>query len=242
MTRHLPFATALASILIGGYLQGNWTERWSRDRSLQDAAALVDRIPLGIGEWEAQPQAIDPREAAIGELAGARRLAYRHRQTGREVTALVVCGRPGPIAVHTPDICFGGAGYRAVEPISTERVECGPPDSSEIADFLTTRFRKTPESGSPTLRTYWAWNAQGRWEAPDHPRLAFARARFLYKCYFFFPEIRAPGAEFADPASFMQPFLTELDRTLAPAFRLPAPPLQERNWAVPLSGVTDRFP
>lgn len=42
--------------------------------------------------------------------------SYVHRTNGRAAAAMLMCGRPGPIAVHTPDVCYPGAGYRQVGP------------------------------------------------------------------------------------------------------------------------------
>jgi hypothetical protein len=65
---------------------------------------------------------------------------------------------------------------------------------------------------------YWAWNADGSWEASSSPRWQFRGAPFLYKLYVSRDINRQPGvAPGADAtAQFMREFLPVLDRTLFP--------------------------
>jgi hypothetical protein len=74
-----------------------------------------------------------------------------------------------------------GGGYDLVDPPA--RTAFAHPALEQPAEFWTARFRKSASPTHEDLRIYWAWNAQGAWEAPGSPRLKFARFPVLYKLY-----------------------------------------------------------
>jgi hypothetical protein len=132
-----------------------------------------------------------------------------------EVSLLIVSGRGGPIAVHTPDICFEGAGYHMAGPRAKYHVY---PQSSEAVDFWVAKFRKGEPVLPEQLRIFWAWNANGQWHAPEEARLVLARYPVLYKVYVV---RRAPKMEETpeqDPAAdFLKVMVPTVEKALAPA-------------------------
>jgi hypothetical protein len=100
---------------------------------------------------------------------------YTHKYTRDEVTILLLCGRPGPISIHTPDICYTGAGF-VMGPIQEEQLVHN--GSTWVADFK--------KNGTPpqTLRIRWAWSTGGDWISAHSPRIEFSRKHVLYKVYF----------------------------------------------------------
>jgi hypothetical protein len=147
--------------------------------------------------------------------ASARWRRYTNARTGDVVSVLLVCGRPGPMAAHTPDVCYGGAGYEMVgQPV---RRTYRPTDAGP-AEFWTARFHKPSDPLGGQLRIYWSWNARGDWEAADNARLAFAGAGALYKIYVIC-EASAAGAapEDDDPGKpFLDLALPSLEKALFP--------------------------
>src|SRR5439155_15150223 len=94
---------------------------------------------------------------------------------------LLVCGRPGPVSVHTPDVCYEGVGYEmAAAPV---RYAAREGSSAAPAQFWMADFEKQRAAVPVRLRILWSWHAAGAWQAPDDPRLTFARFPVLYKLY-----------------------------------------------------------
>jgi hypothetical protein len=181
LLRHTVRLAALAVVVLGGLVQGRWTGRWSQSTVLSAAVSRLDRLPENVGDWQSRPLTLDRKQIEIGEIAGHALRVYTNRKSRHEVRVLVVCGRPGPISVHTPDVCFKGAGFEAMGAPAVERLV--PSDSAKPSSFQTMLFRKGSAGTISTLQVYWAWNARGSWEAPENPRLQFAPHRFLYKLY-----------------------------------------------------------
>lgn len=224
MIQHASYLMALTVVVLAGLVHGNWTGRWSQSQALDAAVSRLDGIPAVVGDWEGRSLTLDRRQVEIGEIAGNVLRTYKNRRDGREVTVLVVCGRPGPISVHTPDICFGGAGYEATSSPVDEHLAYEP--STQAATFRTARFHKESAGSSSTLRAYWSWNAQGTWEAPENPRLAFASRPFLYKCYVVYQLPSAPeGNEGSVHQDFLRAFLPRLDQVL-----VAAPPANQQSF------------
>jgi hypothetical protein len=122
------------------------------------------------------------------------------------------------MAVHTPDLCYRGAGYEVVgEPARVAVAGPGGP-----AEFWAARLRKPGAGVATTLRIYWGWSADGRWRAPDSPRWTFAGAPFLYKVYVVRDATAdgEAGGEAGRPDSgvrFLGEFLPVLKQALFPA-------------------------
>jgi hypothetical protein len=199
-------------ILVGfGIVEGVWTNRWQLSDATRVAAARLADVPARVGDWEGEDLELDAREVVKAELDGYLMRRYVHRTSGASVTVLLVCGRPGPVSVHTPDVCYGGAGYVQEAAAGRLPLETNPP-----AELWRADFRKTgslPEQ----LHIAWCWAAAGAWTAPDNPRVTFARAPALYKLYVVRQVVgrEEPGEK--DPAAdFLRQFLPEAQARLFP--------------------------
>lgn len=170
------FAALLGSavLVICGIVHGYWTDRWAQPVELTQAAERMNAIPLELGEWEGEALEVKPGEAGDG-VAGCIRRRYVQRQTGAAISLFLVCGRPGPVSIHTPDVCYGASGYL----VDTHgRYEAVSGDSLWKADAL--RSNATEET---RLRLYWGWNYGSAWMAASDPRVQFACRPLLYKMY-----------------------------------------------------------
>ena len=171
---------AFALLVGSGLVHGRLTDRWGTSEELARAIARLDRVPRSIGDWQGRDAELDRRQIERAGIQGYLSRSYRNARDGREASILLVCGRPGPIAVHTPDVCYKGAGYEAeAEPV----VEALVTDGGRPAHFLKARFHKAGAIVPDTLDILWAWNARGPWEVPANPRVAFATHPYLYKIY-----------------------------------------------------------
>jgi uncharacterized protein DUF3485 len=179
--RSLPIALAAVLLLAEGYVYGLWTNRWqSNDDVLRSACARLEQVPMIIGDWHGSPLVeISAQEKQQAGFAGYIRRSYKNVRNGAAMSILVACGRPGPISVHTPDICYRGAGYEPTDAIKkhTEKLK----ESS--VEMWQADFRKSDGVSPSQLHVLWSWTTGDVWKAPDNPRVAFAGAPALYKLY-----------------------------------------------------------
>jgi len=213
MSRLLP-AVALAAVILPGIVQGVWTNRWGESDQLRDFVARLDAVPEQFREWQGQDLAINPRALAESGLSGFLSRRYRHRVSKNEVFVLVAAGRPGPVSVHTPQVCYEGLGYN----ITPDGIKASlhASESGIGGDFKNGIFMKSSPGATDYLKIYWSWNASGRWQTPSQPRVSFAGHSGLYKLYVICPFARAEQQEEVDRIcqSFLDDFLPELHKAL----------------------------
>jgi hypothetical protein len=102
----------------------------------------------------------------------------RYTSGSEAITVILMCGRAGHMAVHTPDICYRGAGYEmAGEPAKFRLAAPG------AFEFWSATFRQPAKAGGPDLEIYWTWRADDSWLAPTSPRLTFGGQPYLFKLY-----------------------------------------------------------
>ena len=195
-SRAYAFMAAIVMLLFSGLL---YQTQAGNTEQLERATAHVAEVPHVIGDWQANDETSDARAF---EQAGAKSYwtrRYVHQKTKDSVLVILMCGRAGKMAVHTPEVCYGGAGYEVLESATSCSINGG--------QFWTAKFAK---KGSQ-LRLYWAWNGRGAWEAAASPRWQYFGAPFLYKLYVS-REISGPTsiAADADPAA---QFLREFDHS-----------------------------
>jgi hypothetical protein len=224
MNRLLPILASVVILLAYGLAEGYWTDRWSLSQDLAQAPERLSQVPRYVGEWRGEDQELDPRQARQGEIRVSLMRRYVHGGTGEVLTVLLVCGRPGPIAVHSPEVCLGGAGFELKGKPKRQKVVA--PGLSGDDAFQVGSFHKPGAALPETFQLHWSWNSGGDWEVRKWPRLSFARKRLLYKLYvsraLSRPTGAGPGQEGArdqeqDPAgAFLKVFLPEVKRALFP--------------------------
>jgi Protein of unknown function (DUF3485) len=213
MFRMIPALVAVALIIGSGIVHALWTDRWSLSNEPKASAERLDQVPQVLGDWQGTDgPPVDAQDMAIGEIAGFLSRSYVNRQTGASVGLLMVCGRPGSISVHTPDVCFVGGGQELLRKDHRQLnlLPGGPPQ-----DFLVGYFRKRELEGTSHSRAFWAWSADGNWSAPNHPRFTFAGKKALYKLYVVHQIQREEETIDEDPSlEFMGVLLPELKKVL----------------------------
>lgn len=186
----------IALIIAGGVLYGLQVDRWhSGSEALEQAVERLNKVPMVIGSWVGEPLAVE--EPGVFERSGVKaywQRRYIHRGDGSSVDAVLVVGRPGPISVHTPDICFRGSGFAAA---GVQRRTSIP----SAGDCWTCRFLPGESSATHAMEVHWTWSTDGTWTAPDTPRVAFARRPVLIKLYVLREILGATAAEKANPAT-----------------------------------------
>jgi hypothetical protein len=225
MIRTLPAWIGLAVVLLTGFVHGVCTSRWQFTHEPRASAAKLEQVPMTIGNWTSQSVELDAQTLAIGKIAGYLRRVFVNQRTGQEITCLVVCGRPGPITQHSPEICYGGEGFELIRNKTRRRFSIETLE--QPAEFWVGDFRKIEAGLEKQQRLFWSWNANGPWLAPDSPRIALAAypdlahfrvtSRFpaLYKIYVGRLLERSDERVDGDPAvEFMNALLPELQRVL----------------------------
>jgi hypothetical protein len=204
---------AAVILLANGLLEGFCTNRWHRPAELEAGLSKLADVPMTIGDWHAQSEELE--EAVLGRagIDGYIFRNYENQLTGQKVTVLLMCGRPGPLSVHTPDACYRGAGFHQIGPIAKVSQKYGSGASS--AQFSRAKFSKEDVTDGSSVRIQWSWSASGVWSTPSSPRAAFARMPALYKLYVLQHE--TPANEKANEEvckSFVEQLLPSLDGTL----------------------------
>jgi hypothetical protein len=201
MIRSFPMVIAIAAIFGAGAGYGLMVDRWGLSQEPGKSAKRLDQIPDALGDWRADTKhEIDEQSKAIGEIAGAFSCTYKNQRNGDVVTALIVCGRPGAIGAHTPDVCFVGQGQEMLVR-TTKKFQLGP-DLPEVECF-TAVFEKTTIGLVERRRAFWTWSADGNWSAPQNPRLNYLGQNVLFKLYVTYQFLRedekieeGPGPDF----------------------------------------------
>jgi hypothetical protein len=213
MLRVLPICAAAILLGVEAYVHGLWTGRWSQGLELKPAVARLDQVPLKFGDWQkVSDETLTALEVEQARYAGYLHRHYENRKSGQVVKVLLACGPAGPLAVHAPDACYWGAGYRLNGSLD-QHVESYAGGNSS-AELRKARFEKQGPTGLVGLRIYWSWNADGEWKAPSNPRLVFAGSSALYKLYV--SHDAAEDSSRADEAcqQFLRAFLPEVDKAL----------------------------
>ncbi|MBI3408493.1 MAG: exosortase-associated EpsI family protein [Planctomycetes bacterium] len=223
MRKYSPALLLSLVLLFSGFVHGSWTGRWAQSEALTHAAARVDTAPEQIGVWTGQDQVLDPRQASQAGVVAYTLRRFASPQENGSFTVLLMCGRSGPMAVHSPDVCYRGAGFvLAGEPA---RRAIALETEGGNAEFFVGNFRRSDAAGTHQLRIFWTWLGNDEWQAPDHPRAAFAVRPALYKLYV----IREPAygdAKLEETACdrFLQQLLPALNHALL-STPLLSPPL-----------------
>ncbi|HUR52964.1 MAG TPA: exosortase-associated EpsI family protein [Gemmataceae bacterium] len=174
-----PVLFVLALVGMVGIVHGMWTDRWGPSGQLQQALAALPRVPAAFGDWAGEDDSLDADALTVGGIKGYINRRYKNSRTGETVAFLIVCGRGGPMSVHTPEVCYAGAGYQPVGQEQRRAVET----DAQADEFAVRKFRKV--GVVPTqLEIYWAWSRDGvTWQVPADSRVTLARYPALYKMY-----------------------------------------------------------
>lgn len=207
MRVYLP-AAGIAALLVTGLVHGFWSGRFDFTEGVKHAADRMEQVGLELPSWKGE--VLDVQSSANSPAAHHLFRRYVHRQSGRRVQVLLVCGKHGPVSIHTPDACYGASGFQVSSPSKRKW-----PAGEGTAEFWSSRMVKKRPTEQVQLRVFWSWNAGKGWVAADNARLDFASSSLLYKLYLVHdrPEEGPVGSD--DPCVLlMHELLPELDRSL----------------------------
>lgn len=208
MPRNLTISVLALALLVGtGVVHALWTDRWGTPRRVDEAAARLANLPARLGDWEGEWSDVD-REKYPPEVYGVGvEGRFVNAATGGVVTVYLSVGRPGPLTVHTPELCYGGGGFRMAG--GEGRLAAGP------AEFSHAVFSKADGPSPQHVRVLWSWDAGGGWRAHASPRLELARYPMIYKMYLL-RTISSPSDPIKDDpiVPFLDLLLPELNQAL----------------------------
>jgi hypothetical protein len=176
---HLALAMAgVALVLAAGAAYGHYARRWGAPPDLDAAAQRVVSMPKQIGNWHLdQEEEMSAGTIQMLECAGYVNRRYVDTTTGESVSIAVIVGPPGPIAVHTPEICYSSRNYKLARERETTRLVA--PDG-KAHQFWNTGF-SSRGARAEGLNVLYAWSAGDEWIAAKSPRFEFATSPALYK-------------------------------------------------------------
>jgi Protein of unknown function (DUF3485) len=209
----------------GGWLQRQNSNRWDSAGALRLAGEqLRQPLPNLLGNWRlvGERHFADDVVRALQCRAYVCR-SYTNDQTGDIVSVAVLVGPPGPMSVHTPEICYSSKDYQ----VTAGRVPTKVDDESGQQHVLWELKLAADDMNRAPLRVLYGWGTGGPWLATRHPRFTHAGATYLYKIH-----LAAPATEVSDNydpcQDFLRSFLPELRRHLvsqdASARGSPEPP------------------
>lgn len=221
LRRLLPLISLAAIVVVVGAAHGVYSNRWSTSADLEERIRRLDLVPPVLGRWQAEVDAqgniIDElREDDLrrGGIKGHFYGRYKNLDTNELVTLLIVCGRSGPISVHTPDVCYGNTGFTQIGKQFRKDIAVAGNDNRSV---WALKFKSPSTLARSEIEVNWAWNGGHGWMAPDEPRWTFAGYSSLYKLYVVRDVSSLAGAKEQDPSvSFLKVFLPELEKILYP--------------------------
>ncbi len=210
-----PSIAFVGLILAGGLVQGLLNDRWRASESVENAVQKLDNVPMSFGDWRGESKKLDNDDMSRVGIKGHASIRYRNLATGDEVSVLLVCGRTGPIAVHTPDVCYGAAGYSQSSEMRKREIST---ESGPTYTVWTQPFKRPAGQAASQIEVNWVWMANNKWVAADNSRLTFAGLPALYKLYVVRELQNLESNKKRDSgALFLRDFLPLMERVFAPA-------------------------
>lgn len=161
----------LASGVAHGWLDG----RWVNHPDLTKAAQKLNDLPKRMGDWVyIEDRSLSDSAVQLLRCYGYTHRVYQNQASGARVTFAVLHGPRGPIAVHTPEICYSAAGMR----VSGGRRKAIVKTESGQHSFWQISFLSKVDA-KPALEVHYGWSDGKQWQAADHPR--FWLTENLYK-------------------------------------------------------------
>ncbi len=164
-----------ALTVVSGVAHGFLDGRWGGGQSGHAYGEKLQLLPDQIGGWTSLGNLELPKSTTdMLRCYGYCFRAYRNSQTGQQVTMAILVGPRGPIAVHSPDICYPSQGMKARNKRRPVTIET----TGEVNRFWHVIFEPKNEIGQ-SIEVFYAWSDGKSWHASEDPR--FWPAFHLYK-------------------------------------------------------------
>jgi hypothetical protein len=196
----LGITSALAILVLGGVAHGVLSKRWGIAENTQLLGQQLNEIPMELGPWKCEEEGkLDDRVRNTLEAIGYISRVYVHQSTGESINIFFVFGPKGPIAVHTPEVCYSA---RAVT--QTSERQSVPCDYDGTEGTIWKLGFETNTIDKRKMSVYYGWTEGGPWQAAGNPR--FWRTDFLYKIQ---TSCQATGKKEDSTDEFLKYFMPE---------------------------------
>ncbi len=195
----------------------NWGRWGNFAKRMQEAGKSLQRIPREFGEWEASGEDEKLSQAATDQLELSDYVIrrYKNKHTDENVALIMMVGPSGRLAIHTPQVCFGGRNYREeMGPIPIVFPYQTKDGLDEKDTFSKIVFKNLSINGGAKI-FYYAMSAGGPWLAvKSSARADFQKYRFMYKIQLeaFVSEDATKNDDCVE--RFLRDFLPEIRGTL----------------------------
>lgn len=215
MKRLIPYmglAAAVGMTLAAGAIHGHLTNRWGEPPDLAAAAEKLQGIPDEFGDWQLrESKPLGEGVVRMLQCSGYINRIYANELTGSVVSVAILAGPPGPISVHTPEICYSSRDHTIEESPQRFTVRATEVPGEE---FWGMTFRSNDLIGG-RLRVCYAWSAGEPWSAPSQPRITFSGKPLLCKMQLATHLPPSGTTQPEDPSvTFLKEFLPVLDRAV----------------------------
>lgn len=202
----IPLCAAATIALLSGLAHGWLDGRWVDKPNVEAIAGKLKELPNQFGDWFLVEDQKLP-EGAQNQLHcyGYTLQVFQNSKTGRRVTSAVLFGPRGPIAVHTPEICYSGQGVIPSGTRSREVVDVGGEEHAVWRVSLQSKRDSKPE-----LESYYAWSDGSKWLAAEYPRVWLTSR--LYKIQLSCQPTKE--GEVSDAILFLREYLPKLQPLL----------------------------
>ena len=181
----------LSAITYGiGEVHGKLSNRDGLRPDVIAAGKKLEHLPTEFGEWVTEnDKGLSKNVKQILECTGSVSRVYRNQKTGETISVAVILGPAGPVAVHTPEICYSTQEFNVVKkrnrwtlPQYDEagNVKTDADPNIPADEFWDLLLQSRAVSGS-SLRVVYAWTITNHWKAVDYPRFSYAGSPYLYK-------------------------------------------------------------
>lgn len=196
---------AVALTVSSGVLQGRMRNRWGPSPDTLRAADKLAEVSPQFGDWRLRSSGkLGDTSEKMLECAGYFIRNYQNQATGDLVSVTLLLGPPGPISVHTPEICFPSRNYKVLG--KREQVAIHGADGGDD-QFWALGYKANNLRGD-MLRVYYAWSPGNRWSATGDPRFKYAGQPYLYKIQLSAPLPAGADLQADDPCKkFLEDFL-----------------------------------
>jgi hypothetical protein len=214
MKKYAPYVAVLlaVSITIGtGFVKDRLSGRWGPRFDMTGAAQRFESVPESFGDWR-QVEAPPMEESVVRmlECKGYVNRVYVNSETRARVHVAVMLGPPGPIAVHTPEVCYSSRDYK----IRAPREEVDLSINDDDYSFWKIAFEPKKDENH-SLLVYYAWNNGQGWSASSSPRFEYGGSSHLYKIQLAVVVPQQATSKADDPCeNFLTDFLPELNQTI----------------------------
>ncbi len=204
-SRLFPLSIVIGLTLLSGVVHGYLDGRWSRPLNVTVRGERLAELPDQVGDWVlADSTSLDPGAARILRCYGSQVREYRNQATNAVVNVALLFGPRGPIAVHTPEICYSSIGTQQVGDTRVQKLST----PSAAHELWSVQFAQNSQP-DPSLDVWYAWSDGGPWKASKYPRVWMTES--LYKI-----QVAGPvGSDAYQPCrEFLEAFLPSVERVI----------------------------